>query len=80
MIKAVNFSRQSQISRNSAPAAKFCIMPRFLLILVFGQGGTDVKAHLVTDELTYLAHWMDMSAFEGLLSTVISCGSGVGSL
>jgi len=35
--------------------------------LVFGQGGTDVKAHLVTDELTYLADWMDMSASEGLL-------------
>jgi len=38
-----------------------------LLILVFGQGGTDVKAHLVTDELTYLADWMDMLASEGLL-------------
>jgi len=35
--------------------------------LVFGQDGTDVKAHLVTDELTYLADWMDISASEGLL-------------
>jgi len=35
--------------------------------LVFGEGRTDVKAHLVTDELTYLADWMDMSASEGLL-------------
>jgi len=42
-------------------------LPRFLLILVFGQSGTDVKAHLVTDELTYLADCMDMSASEGLL-------------
>jgi len=56
--KAVNFSRRSQISRNYAPVANFCIKLQILLVLVFGpyiKVVRNLETTCVTTAATQLA-------------------------